>query len=292
MLESSEANIFVSQQVASSRLFFLDDGGDQDFGVVFGGYENCAADYRIDRQDFPWFCLEFVGRGVGSLRLGGRNEVLGPGSFFLYGPGVEHQIESSTGSPLGKYFVGFKGGRAEEFLEQYEMRPGFSSRCPKNEPIRLAFDSLLARGVRKTPLAHPLCAVILRQILLMCRDDACDVESSEGLAFATFSRVRDFIGANFLKLKTLGEIADACSVDAPYLCRLFARFHGESGYQFLTRLRMEHAAEILLERDATVQEVAAEMGFKDAFHFSRVFKSVHHAPPSRFRRSFQSRRSL
>jgi hypothetical protein len=197
--ESSEASTFVSRQVASSRLFFLDDGGDEDFAVVFGGYENCTADYRIDRQDLPWFCLEFVSRGVGSLRLNGRQEALRAGSFFLYGPGIEHQIESSAEIPLGKYFVGFKGRRAAEFLEQYEIGPGFSSLCPKNEPIRLAFDSLLVRGLRKTHLAHPLCAVILRQILLMCRDDASEVESPDSLAFATFARVRDYITANFLR---------------------------------------------------------------------------------------------
>ena len=82
------------------------------------------------------------------------------------------------------------------------------------------------------------------------------------------------------------------SVDAPYLCRLFARFHDESPYQFLTRLRMEHASRILLESDASVKSVAAALGFKDAFHFSRVFKSVHHVPPSRFRQSMHPQWSI
>ena len=52
-----------------------------------------------------------------------------------------------------------------------------------------------------------------------------------------------------------------------------------------THKRMEHASRILLESDATEKFVAAEQGFKDPFHFSRVFKSVHHVPPSRFRQS-------
>jgi AraC-like DNA-binding protein len=47
---------------------------------------------------------------------------------------------------------------------------------------------------------------------------------------------------------------------------------------------MEHAARLLLDGGATIRSVAAALGFKDAFHFSRVFKSVHHVPPSRFRR--------
>jgi AraC-like DNA-binding protein len=48
---------------------------------------------------------------------------------------------------------------------------------------------------------------------------------------------------------------------------------------------MDHASRLLLEEGATVKSVAAAMGFKDAFHFSRVFKSIHHAPPSKFQQA-------
>ncbi|MEX1116998.1 MAG: AraC family transcriptional regulator [Akkermansiaceae bacterium] len=282
-----DANSFISRQVESSRLFFLDAEGDEDFQVVFGGFESCVADYRINRSDFPWYCLEFVSRGAGTLCLGGTTEALQPGSFYLYGPGLPHQIESSAESPLGKFFVGFTGEGVLGFLESYDIKPGLISRCMKGEPIRRAFDTLIDRGVRKSTLARPLCALITRQLLLMCHDDATDLGNTDTLAFATYSRVRKFIEQRFLELRKLDEVAKACELDGPYLCRLFARFHDESPYQFLTRLRMAHASRILLESDATVKEVAAMLGFKDAFHFSRVFKSVHHAPPSRFRQSMR-----
>lgn len=279
------ASSFVSQEVESSRLFFLDLVEDEGFAVVCGGVERCAADYRIDRGDFPWFVLEFVSHGSGKVRLGEVEAELVPGSFFVYGPSVPHRIETAPHNPLGKYFVGFTGTEAETFLEQYDMKPGIISRCAKGEPIRRAFDTLIDRGIRKSRLARPLCATITRQLLLMCRDDAAEAVSTDTPAYATYARCREFIERNFLVQTTLEAIAKACEVDAPYLCRLFARFHDESPYQFLTRLRMEHASRILLESDVSVKSVAAALGFKDAFHFSRVFKSVHHVPPSRFRQS-------
>jgi len=283
--EIREASSFVSRQVESSRLFFLESGEDEDFTVVFGGFERCGPDYRIDRRDFPWFCLEFVNRGMGQLVLGGAAHDLRPGSFFLYGPELPHRIESSADKPLGKYFVGFTGRGVGEFLARYEIEPGFVSRCLKGEPIRRTFDTLIDRGVRKSRLARPLCSLITRQLLLMCRDDAADPGNTDSPAFATYTRVREHIERHYLGLGTLEAIAKACAIDAPYLCRLFARYHDESPYQFLTRLRMDHASRLLLESDATVKSVAAALGFKDAFHFSRVFKSVHHVPPSRFRQS-------
>jgi AraC-like DNA-binding protein len=279
------ATAFVSHEVESSRLFFLDPVEDENFAVVFGGFERCAADYRIDRQDFPWYVLEFVSHGCGTLCLGGAEQELSPGSFFVYGPSVPQRIEMSPGNPLGKYFVGFTGKEVEAFLEHYDIRPGYMSRCGKGEPIRRAFDMLIDRGIRKSRLAPPLCAVITRQLLLMCRDDAAGLMNTDTAAYRTYLRGKAFIEKNHLSTTSLEAIANACGVDAPYLCRLFARFHDESPYQFLTRLRMEHASRILLAGDVSVKSVAKELGFKDAFHFSRVFKSVHRVPPSRFRQS-------
>jgi AraC-like DNA-binding protein len=285
-MESIQAAIsFVSHEVESSRLFFLDPIEDENFAVVFGGFERCSADYRIDRGDFPWYSLEFVSHGFGRLRLGDAEAELAPGSFYIYGPAVPHMIESSPDNPLGKYFVGFTGAEVGSFLERYDLQPGFISRCVKGEPIRRAFDSLIARGIRKSKLARPLCATITRQLLLMCRDDAAEPVNTDTPAYATYARCREFIERNFLTNTTLDAVAKACEVNAPYLCRLFARFHDESPYQLLTRLRMEHASRILLESKSSVKSVAAALGFKDAFHFSRVFKSVHHVPPSRFRQS-------
>lgn len=286
MIELQSATSFLSHEVASSRLFFLDPEENEDFEVVLGGFERCAPGYRIDRQQLPWYCLEFVSHGTGTVRLGASEEVpLQPGSFFIYGPSLPQRITSSREAPLGKYFVGFTGPGVESFLEHYGMPPGFVSRCVKVEPIRRAFDTLIDRGVRKSGLARPICAAITRQLLLTCRDDATDSGSTDTPAYVTYQRCREFIERNFLEIAKLEAISLACEVDGAYLCRLFARFHDESPYQFLTRLRMEHASRILLESDATVKSVAAALGFKDAFHFSRVFKSVHHVPPSRFRQS-------
>lgn len=286
MNAAPDASSFVSRQVESSRLFFLENKTEEeDLSVIIGGFENCQADYRIDRPDFPWYVLEFVSRGAGELWLGGTHAPLRSGSFYLYGPQMPHRIESSADAPLGKYFVGFGGAAVEDFLKQYEMPVGFVSRCLKGEPIRRAFDTLIERGVRKSRLAAPTCAAITRQLLLMCRDDASESCDEDTVAYASYLRARDFISTNFIGIRKLAEVASGCDLDAPYLCRLFARFHDESPYQFLTRLRMDHASQLLLGSDVTVQEVALILGFKDPFHFSRVFKSIHHAPPSRFRQA-------
>lgn len=295
MQANREPRSFVSRQVEFSRLFFLvppggrpgDDPAPQgvvgeDLTVVFGGFERCQPDYRIDRRVFPWYCLEYVDRGRGRLHIGQGQYDIGPGSFYLYGPHQAHRILSSEEHPLRKYFVGFSGQMVAEILAGYGVGSGWVARCIKSDAIRLAFEMLIDRGVRKSPLAGRICSLITRQILAMCRDDAAVPADVNSPAFVTYSQARDLIEEGFLRFGTQEAVAAACGVDPAYLCRLFSRFHDESPYRFLTRVRMEYASRILLEGVQSVKGVAAELGFKDSSHFSRVFKSVHHVPPSRF----------
>jgi AraC-like DNA-binding protein len=72
-------------------------------------------------------------------------------------------------------------------------------------------------------------------------------------------------------------------VNNAYLCRLFRRYDHQSPYQYLLRLKMNHAAGRLKQPDALVKQVAEETGFADQFHFSRVFTSVFGLSPAAFR---------
>ena len=65
---------------------------------------------------------------------------------------------------------------------------------------------------------------------------------------------------------------------------MFACYDHQSPYQFLLRLKMNLAAERLQNPAALVKQVAAELGFADAFHFSRAFKKVLGVSPQGFRR--------
>ena len=81
-----------------------------------------------------------------------------------------------------------------------------------------------------------------------------------------------------------GLLAAACRLDAAYLCRLFRRFDHQSPYQFLMRLRMARAAELLQDANRLVKQVAHELRFSDPYHFSRAFKRVYGVPPEQIAR--------
>lgn len=70
---------FVSRQVAEARRYYLDLMPTPKSAptVVCGGMERMQPDYVVQRDDFPFYAIEFVASGSGNLTLaGGRHPAL------------------------------------------------------------------------------------------------------------------------------------------------------------------------------------------------------------------------
>jgi transcriptional regulator GlxA family with amidase domain len=83
-----------------------------------------------------------------------------------------------------------------------------------------------------------------------------------------------------LQLSTLAAFVD---MSQSRYFELFKHRMGCSPMYYFTRLRMSHARRLLESTSARVKEVAAALGYYDPLYFSKVFKSVHYLPPSRFK---------
>jgi AraC-like DNA-binding protein len=86
-----------------------------------------------------------------------------------------------------------------------------------------------------------------------------------------------------MQLNTQDQVARECHVAPAYLCRLFRRYDHQTCYQYLMRLKLNEATELLQDPGLLVKQVATKLGFTDYFHFSRMFKKVFGLPPEAFR---------
>jgi len=277
---------FFSRQVRKARRFALDDAPPPEapLAVVGGGHEVCLPHYAVERPTFPYYSVEFVVRGHGRLTLDGAGHALTAGAVFSYGPGISHHIRTDPCGPLDKYFIDFTGPRALPILRDGGLPPGSVARVSSVGEVQEIFDNLIRDGLRNTGMSGILCSVLLEYLMIKLAELSIPRGPSPSPASATFQRCRQFISANFRRLRSLEQIARECDLDEAYLCRLFRRFDHPAPYQYLLRLKMNFAAEQLRDPRILVKEVAASVGFQDPFHFSHAFKNVFGASPDVFRR--------
>jgi AraC-like DNA-binding protein len=276
---------FFSADVATARRFYLDLNPPKrrPLSVVCGGLEHCTPDYEIHRETFPFYSFEYVARGHGEVKLKDRTYPLQPGRLFSYGPDIPHHISGETTDPLVKYFVDITGTNATKLLSSCGLSPGSVSEVFPVNVLQPLFDELIQVGLQMQRESPALCASLLECLALRIDGARAPLTSAETLAFTTFQQCRQYIEQHSLRLRTLEQMASECHVNNAYLCRLFRRYDSQSPYQFLLRLKMNHAAARLQQSDALVKQVAAECGFADPFHFSRVFTSVFGLSPASFR---------
>ena len=276
---------FFSKQVAQARRFYIQKSKAKDsrIKVICGGCEHTAPDFEINREDFPYYCIEFVARGAGSVTLNNQTYELIPGTLFSYGPGIRQRITSIPQKPMIKYFVDFTGDSAIQMLSKHISPLGTAIHINRPDEIVVIIEDLLTQGLSDSPYKLMICSTLLEYLLYRIADITVTEKNAPSKAFLTYQHCRQHIKENFITLNSLQDIAEACLIDPAYLCRLFKRFDTKSPHQYLLNLKMTYAADRFQESGALVKEIAHELGFNDPFHFTRVFTKVFSISPQSFK---------
>jgi AraC-like DNA-binding protein/ligand-binding sensor protein len=102
------------------------------------------------------------------------------------------------------------------------------------------------------------------------------------------TRAKEYIQLNQAEDLSLGQVAKAVNTSAFYFCKLFKKATGVNFTEYVSRIRVEKAKNLLLNPNLRVSEIAYEVGFQSLTHFNRVFKKLMGRSPTDYREQFQA----
>lgn len=82
------------------------------------------------------------------------------------------------------------------------------------------------------------------------------------------------------------HLASLCYMEEDYFIRRFRSAVGKTPVQFTLEKRIQQAAELLLESELSIDQIAENCGFGNRFYFSRIFKRFLLKTPAAYRREF------
>ena len=97
------------------------------------------------------------------------------------------------------------------------------------------------------------------------------------------TRAKEFINEHQTEDLRLGLVARAVHTSTFYFCKMFKKVTGINFTDYLSRVRIERAKNLLLNPNLRVSEIAFEVGFQSLTHFNRVFKKVLGQSPTQYR---------
>ncbi|MBI4977753.1 MAG: helix-turn-helix transcriptional regulator [Spirochaetes bacterium] len=77
--------------------------------------------------------------------------------------------------------------------------------------------------------------------------------------------------------------AETHGLSVNHFIKRFREYHGVTPAHYLRNIRVEHAKEMLLFRDASILEIARASGYTDAASFGKIFKKTTGIPPAKYR---------
>ena len=101
-------------------------------------------------------------------------------------------------------------------------------------------------------------------------------------------RAREFIVENQADDLSLGQVARAVNTSTFHFCKMFKKATGLNFTEYVSRVRVEKARNLLLNPNLRISEIAYEVGFQSLTHFNRVFKKFTGLSPTDYRGQLSS----
>lgn len=103
----------------------------------------------------------------------------------------------------------------------------------------------------------------------------------------TMEFVENYIRENFRQEITLGNVAEKIGFTPDYLSKLFKKYKQESPVKYISRLRIEEAKKLLIEKPHfEVKKIGEMVGYFDQYYFSRAFKAQVGVYPTEYRKKY------
>lgn len=159
------------------------------------------------------------------------------------------------------------------------FRYGVFDYCVKPIGRDAAEDLLKQLAVRLREKEKGTCPEGLR------RADPVSEEKEEALIF---QKLLVYIKNHYTEKLLIRDLANEFAFSPNYCSSLFVKNVGMTFSRYLTKLRMEHAAELVRTTLFSTGEIASRVGYEDETYFYKVFKKYYGVSPIRFRSGYDT----
>ncbi len=129
----------------------------------------------------------------------------------------------------------------------------------------------------------------IKELLLSCfhlllKDSRISKPPASNRKSRLVREILDYMEANYQEPITLEDMSAHVHISKEYLCRIFHQMSDVSPITYLNHYRIRKSAELLLETDKSITEIAGLCGFNHSSYFNKLFLSIMGCRPGDYRK--------
>ncbi|CAM4348921.1 AraC family transcriptional regulator [Paenibacillus alkaliterrae] len=261
-----------------------------EMSVLFSGKGKPVGGHFIGPAVHDYYLIHIVLDGEGVFETLGETHACRAGDAFVIFPDILVKYEASMSNPWTYMWVAFSGDIVESSLTSIGITPDRAvvRACPLPSMQRM-FRSLRKsmEGTDFPALGNMEASGWLRLILyelgrLHLREETV-VSGPRSRSYRQIDQAIRLLSLQYGQQLSIEGIAQTLGYHRAHLTRLFKEATGLSPMQYLFKVRMKKAEE-LLEGELTIAQIAASVGYNDPLFFTKQFHKWSGQSPTEFRR--------
>lgn len=242
--------------------------------------------------------LCIISSGQGIFHIDGQDLPVKAGDLIILNPGTYHQsLVSHPQNYTVEYYIGFCDIHIRDQERDRLPLLGTSVILPMADGIKQDVFKICSAMAKEFQTCQPgryfmLKAYLIQIILLLLREQKNTAEECGGCIFESTNkkyvvrRMISYFEEHYREKISLDQVARNMYLSPFYISKIFKSETGDTPINYLIRLRMERARDLMESgRPLTIQDVASQVGYEDVSHFSKLFKKHYGTAPSRYRSS-------
>ncbi len=242
--------------------------------------------------------IAFVLSGAGEYLIEDEMYEVKEGDLLILNPGVRHQALLSDKSDVAttEFFVGFSDIQIPDYPHNFLPVPDGGYMIHTTGELKQKIGKICAsmeaeNTVCKEGRYFMLKSYLMQMILLVIREQCETIAPSGSYSFESVNkkyvveRIVTYFEEHYDEKISLDRIAENMYLSPFYISKIFKSEIGDTPIRYLINIRLEKA-KMLLEsgNNSSIQEIAAMVGYDDAYHFSKLFKKRYGVSPSQVKK--------
>ncbi len=248
-----------------------------------------------------YFELDFVVKGEASFFFEETEHIMHEGEVCIVAPGSNHDFVINDEHSI-VYTVCIRKSTFEStfasLMSHQDLLSGFFRQMLKNDErsnylmlftgnnmeCRIFLRKLLIESENPDEYSNGCCINLLNLFFTnLLRNYSKTIAFYNYEMGSDFSLVLQYIQHNYQTL-TLSSLAEFFHYSEPHLCTLIKQNTGRNFTDLIKNLKMRDAKSFLINTDQKINEIAEQIGYNSADHFSRVFRQTFGMSPAEYRK--------
>jgi AraC-like DNA-binding protein len=225
--------------------------------------------------------------GHGYVEINGRRSHLQKNQLLIIPRNTAHTYWAADDDPWSIYWVHFLGDYADYFVERIPRtgQPVPVDPVTRDEAVRLFRYCLdaLHDGYGLATLIYAAQSVQHILSLLLFRNSTLPMDQRANAQRSNIDAAIEYMQNHLDENLRLDDLAREARMSVSHFSERFRRQTGQSPMAFFIQMRVRLACRLLDLSGKPVKAVALEVGYRDPYYFSRIFKKSMGISPDKYR---------